>query len=441
MNRKVVLFVVILSLIPLATPVSQTVSFQSANYSGSTVTQVHKVHNMNTSLSYATIQEAIDGNETLDGHVIFVDEGIYYEYLVVNKSISLVGENKDTTVIDCIGESVSLKANNTKIRGFTLQNGHYGIFMCSYTHGHNISGNIILNNDYGISGHYDCGNVSIRDNIIISNNITGIMMLFSHSRISNNLISSNGKGKFKEYSSGVQIAVGVNGRIIYCESNTITCNTIKNHQIGIWALQYSEDNAFFHNNFINNTKHVCIEDSANDTWYYGFEGNYWTGYNGADANYDGIGDTPYEIDASSRDNYPLMGMFSSFNTSLGSRVNIVSNSTVEEFEYVEYNSTIRMHVSNITNAQTYGFFRACIPHTIMNVSNISITIDDGLTPVLHQNYTLYDNSTYRWIYFAYAHSKHKIIIIPELPSFIIMPLFMMATVLAVIVYRRKHCIK
>jgi len=132
-----------------------------------------------------------------------------------------------------------------------------------------------------------------------------------------------------------------------------------------------------------------------------------------------------------------MGMFSCFNTTLGKSVNVVSNSTIESFEYFESNRTIRMHVSNMTSNQTFGFCRVCISHTLMNVSNIEVIINDGLTPVLYHNYTLYDNTTHRWICFAYEHSIHEIIIIPEFPSLLILPIFMIGTLLAVIVYRRK----
>jgi len=38
-------------------------------------------------------------------------------------------------------------------------------------------------------------------------------------------------------------------------------------------------------------------------------GNYWSNYTGYDANDDGIGDTPYVIDANNRDKYPLMSPY------------------------------------------------------------------------------------------------------------------------------------
>jgi len=47
---------------------------------------------------YPTIQAAI--NAASAGDTIYVRNGTYYENVVVNKTISLIGENKNTTVVD-----------------------------------------------------------------------------------------------------------------------------------------------------------------------------------------------------------------------------------------------------------------------------------------------------------------------------------------------------
>lgn len=394
----------------------------------------YPVHNVDTGLDYATIQEAINADETKQGHTIFVQEGMYYENVVLTKpNLTLIGENKRTTVIDGNRKSivVSLKANNTKIKGFTVQNGSCGIQIYPWTSGHIICNNVISNNDYGVSGHYDCVNISICDNIISSNNAAGIEMLFSHSMVCNNLISDNGKGEFQGFGSGVHIVRGTNSKIVYCVNNTIFGNTIKNHKIGIWAIRYSEENLFFHNNFVNNTEQISATAT---TWNNSAMENYWSDYDGIDANNDGIGDTPYRIGDIVQDEHPLMGVFYDFDTSLSCYVNVVSNSTIEDFEYFKSNSTIKMHVSNRTINQTYGFCRVCIPYALMN-ETYHVTID-GAEPY-YVNYTLYDNGTHRWIYFSYKHSTLQIVMVPEFLSSIILPLFMIVTLLAVIAYRKN----
>jgi hypothetical protein len=60
-----------------------------------------------------------------------------------------------------------------------------------------------------------------------------------------------------------------------------------------------------------------------------------------------------------------------------------------------------------------------------------------------KDFILTQDATYASLYFTHSHSTHNIkikgtTVIPEFPSFIILPLFMIATLLAVIVYRRKH---
>jgi len=52
------------------------------------------VHNLNTGVAYKTIQEAIDANETLVGHKLWIDSGVYYEHVNIHKSLTLIGENR-----------------------------------------------------------------------------------------------------------------------------------------------------------------------------------------------------------------------------------------------------------------------------------------------------------------------------------------------------------
>jgi len=48
--------------------------------------------------NYTSIQDAI--NDASDGDTIFVFNGTYYENVIIDKSVKLVGENRNTTVID-----------------------------------------------------------------------------------------------------------------------------------------------------------------------------------------------------------------------------------------------------------------------------------------------------------------------------------------------------
>ncbi len=405
-------------------------AWQSAGYP----VWIATVHNLNTTINYDTIQAAIEAPLTLDGHLISVEEGVYYENVIVTKAVSIIGDNKSITVIDGdhAGTVIHLKCNNTRIEGFTLQNGYYGVLMSPWTHGNVVRENMIVNNGYGIAGHYDVFNVRISWNTIVSNNISGIEMLFSNSIISNNLISDNGKGEFQRYSSGIQISSGVNSQIIYCVNNTISGNTIENHRIGLWAIRYSEENLLIHNNFINNTEQISASASP---WNNNVKENYWSNYDGTDLDNDGLGDIPYTIDKSIQDDHPLMGTFSSLITTKDLDVELVSNSTIDSLQYLEENSTITIYVSNKTMNQTTGFCRLTIPHEVLSPP-YNVTINNYQVTYT----TVFENHTLSIIYFKYSHSTLKIVIIPEDPSTVIALLLMTSTLLTRLVSGRRKAI-
>ncbi|UCG70290.1 MAG: hypothetical protein JSV09_04535, partial [Thermoplasmata archaeon] len=72
--------------------------------------------------NYSTIQEAIDA--ALPGDTVFVydDSSPYNENVIVNKSINLIGEDRNTTVIygGANGARVRIESNWVNISGFTV---------------------------------------------------------------------------------------------------------------------------------------------------------------------------------------------------------------------------------------------------------------------------------------------------------------------------------
>jgi parallel beta-helix repeat protein len=94
---------------------------------------------------YLTIQEAINNANERD--TIFVRNGTYHEHVLVDKTVSLTGENKNTTIIDGnqAGTVVTVTADNVSINGFTIQNGEIGLDL-------NSNGNTVTSNIFSFNG-------------------------------------------------------------------------------------------------------------------------------------------------------------------------------------------------------------------------------------------------------------------------------------------------
>ncbi len=164
------------------------------------------VHNLDTGLNYTTIQEAIIAFETLDGHTIFVEQGIYSGHITVHKALSIIGEDKETTIIDGrnLGYGIYITASNVNITGFTIQNcsptqSGYGVIIDNtpiyYKKSvrNRISGNIIKNNVRAIHFRNSSMN-TISENLII-NNTEGIYVEDGgYNTISNNYLKNNTQG-------------------------------------------------------------------------------------------------------------------------------------------------------------------------------------------------------------------------------------------------------
>jgi parallel beta-helix repeat protein len=93
--------------------------------------------------------------------------------------------------------------------------------------------------------------------------------------------------------------------LYYAQDNIISYNVFDGNLVGIFQ-ESGGNNRILLNDFQKNTNNVQLTFNAINYWDNGTKGNYWSNYHGTDANQDGIGDTPYVIDSSNQDNFPLM---------------------------------------------------------------------------------------------------------------------------------------
>lgn len=410
--------------------------------------------------NFQTIQEAI--NLANPGDTIFVKNGTYYEHVIVNRTVSLVGENRETTIIDGsgIGTVMKVTADNVTIMGFTIRNSgkewiDSGLALRQVKNCSLSGNNITANNGHGIY-LYTSPNNSIFGNNIAANNWGGMWISTSsnyNSITGNNVTANKGNGIWLDSSNynsifGNNIANNKDG-LVFCgpSNNRIVGNNIANNRGDGIRLFFSSNNTIFHNNFVENQQQFYTFKSYGNLWddSYPSCGNYWSNFTGVDVKSgsyqnetgsDGIGDTPCSIDANNTDRYPLMTPFSTFKVGTWNNVtyniDIMSNSTVSKFHLNELQKKISFNVTGTDH--TSGFCRVTIPNVIIqDLWQGHYTVLVNGQPVEFRNWTHTENT---YIYFTYQHSEHEVTIIPEFFLIMILPLFMIATLSAVIVYRK-----
>lgn len=139
--------------------------------------------------NYTSIQSAI--NDAQSNDTIYVFNGTYYEAVLINKPLSLLGQDKNSTILEGNGtrDIIIITADYVHVQGFSLQNGHFNILLnhSSYT---NISGNIIYSGLHGVSVQNGCRSVSIFKNSFQAN-VYGVRLFSStDTTISYNSIQS-----------------------------------------------------------------------------------------------------------------------------------------------------------------------------------------------------------------------------------------------------------
>jgi len=223
---------------------------------------------------FSTIQAAI--NNAAPGDTIFVNEGVYYENVVVNNSVSITGENENTTIIDGKGSGVVVRvvADNVSLSGFTIQNSgveayESGVFVESSFN--DVSGNVIAKN--GLTGVYlsDSSDCRLFENIIMDNGGDGVFLVHSSNNVLfNNTIARNngGVGLYSSNENNVSrnvVTYDLLGGIylFYSSNNSLFNNVIRcNEEYGL-SLDYSSDlNMIIGNVVVDNLKYGLVLGSV-----------------------------------------------------------------------------------------------------------------------------------------------------------------------------------
>jgi len=223
--------------------------------------------------NYTRIQDAVDNASDGDTVYVYNDSSPYYENIVVNKSVHLIGEDRETTVIDGNWKEhvVFVSSDNASIEGFTIQNSSNdcgGIKLCSnYS---TIQRIILRNNYYGILLE-DSSYNSIRNNTITMAENTGIMLSFfsRYNLISGNIIHwfNNDGIELIGFSCNNTILENIiednldKGVLIVSDGNILSYNMIRNNNYGI-SVVHNKNNIIVNNTIRNNLVGVGIQGST-----------------------------------------------------------------------------------------------------------------------------------------------------------------------------------
>jgi parallel beta-helix repeat protein len=347
---------------------------------------------------YPTIQDAVDS--AYPGTTILVAKGTYIEHFNISKSLSLVGEDRDKTIIDGSDSNtvISITADNVAIQNFTI------IKSVSLTFDTGIGvdrakgiliGNTKIANIYTGLAFYSSANDIVDHNTII-NGTSGIVLLYSNNNLfSDNIFYGNAQGISVYYST-------------FC---TFAGNTFSSDPVDVFLASTSNRNYFYQNNF---EDLVQVSPGSFNTWSRGNEGNYWSSYNftGQDTDNDGIGQKPFRIDNYNMDSYPLMGPYAEYDISFAGTnylIAIISNSTISNLLFEIGKETGNKIIQFNTSGEngTTGFCRMMIPTSLMSPP---FTVEGPSEP-LSVSLLNVSNETDSYLYFSYPSDDATISVI------------------------------
>jgi len=349
--------------------------------------------------NYSYIQDAVDNSS--NGDTIYIYNGVYFENIIINNSINIIGEDKNNTIIDGnnLTDVVIIKSAYVNFSGITVKNGEdNGIHIESFYN--KIENTIFKENDIGLHLYYSNNNSLINNQF--SNNLNAIHVESSNNNLieNNSIISNDFKGIWIDSSEnsilefnnvtlnkegiildGSFKSIIINNMIadnyekgIYLKGSdncTIKQNILTNNNFSIFIDHYSSF-CLVYNNTVNNNdlRGIFIKNSSNNT----------VSYNNLTGNQDGIAV-----------HYSNNNIIKNNNASYNERGILIKQGYNNKLKYniISYNS-IGIHIFQ----QSYNNF--IIGNSIKLNQNNSIFIEALLFPsdlnvIYHNNF--YHNST------------------------------------------------
>jgi hypothetical protein len=194
------------------------------------------------------------------------------------------------------------------------------------------------------------------------------------------------------------------------------------------------------NNFVNNQIYEVtslVMPKTTDYFDNGKEGNYWSSYNGTDANGDGVGDTPFYLDSTHLDRYPLMIPFN-----LSSVTELVPDWLLMPTLYLIDLENILYPIANVTVSFVVNKEMSWLGYSLDGQNNITITGNITLTnlPTGLHTITVYGKDKYdnkaasETIDFAVASEPFPTVLIAAVSA----ALAAVGIAGVLLIYRKKH---
>jgi len=192
---------------------------------------------------FTTIQEAVDA--ATDSDEIMVSEGSYGEHVVLNKSIALIGESPENTVIDVngTGSAIRIDSNGVNISGFMLTGGGKEMDDAG----------VLIVSQFNHLSQLNCSNNRRGIRVLGNGNNTFTKCEFVDNQIGIEIISNNNsisESTFMNNYYGTYISGIFNGPVV--SNTTIFDNSLHWNGIGI-QCSYSSHNDILMNNISENS--------------------------------------------------------------------------------------------------------------------------------------------------------------------------------------------